>query len=141
MQDITETVRVKAPRELVYDLWRDPDTFVTIVGGLEEAEREGDTLRWEASGPLGMTLHGEAEITRESRPDRITWNTVEGALDAHGSIEFAEDGDGTLVEYSLRFEVPGGRAGQAISGMADTEGHVRETLERFKRLAEERAAS
>lgn len=141
MPDIRETVRVQAPRELVYDLWRDPETFVTIVGGLDDAEREGDTLRWEASGPLGMTLQGEAEITRESRPDRITWNTVEGALDAHGSIEFAEDGDGTLVEYSLRFHVPGGRAGQAISGMADTEGHVRETLERFKRLAEERAAA
>jgi uncharacterized membrane protein len=140
MPEIQETVRVRAPREQVYDMWCDPDTFVAIVGGLEEADREGRTLKWEASGPLGLTMHGEAEITQEQRPDRIAWNTIEGALDAHGSIEFEQDGDETLVAYALRYDVPGGAAGKAVAGMTDAEKHVRETLERFKRLAEERTA-
>lgn len=140
MPEINETVRVRAPREQVYEMWRDPDTFVTIVGGLDEAERDGRSLQWSATGPFGLTMRGEAEITKELPPERLAWNTIEGTIDAHGCIELEAEDGATVVRYQLRYEVPGGTAGKALAGAADTEGQVRETLERFRELAEERAS-
>lgn len=136
MTEIQEEIRVRATREKVYEMWRDPDTFVQIVGSLEDAERDGDTLRWQASGPFGLTIQGEAEITQEHKPEKIAWNTIEGALDAHGSIEFTADGDETLVRYRLEYEVPGGPAGQVVANVADPREHVKTTLARFRELAE-----
>jgi uncharacterized membrane protein len=136
MPEIEHEVHVACPPERVYEMWRDPKTFVQLVGSLEDAERDGRTLRWEASGPLGLTLQGEAEITREKKPEEIAWNTIEGALDAHGHIRFEPEDGGTRVRYVLSYEVPGGPAGKAVAGMTDPEQHIRATLERFKALAE-----
>jgi uncharacterized membrane protein len=141
MEQIVEEIRIEAPREQVYELWRRPSTFLEIVGALEDVTFDGERWRWEAGGPLGMTLEGEARITADEPPQRLAWCSVEGSVDARGDIDLREDGDATIMRYELQFEMPGGAAGSAVVGaLTDPHQHVKETLERFRRLAEDTSA-
>ena len=142
MDEVREEIIIDAPRPLVFALFRDPGTFVQIVGQLDDVERDGDTIHWEAGGPLGLTLRGEAELVEERKPERLAWRSTEGHLDVEGSAEFSEgDEGGTRMSYQLSYSFPGGGAATAIAAtLSGAEDHVRDTLGRFKTLAEERAA-
>jgi len=140
MDEVRQEIEVAAPRDLVYELWRDPDTFVEIMGALRDAELDGETLHWEAEGPFGMTMRGEAELVEQTPPDRLAWESTNGALEARGSVSFEEQGEATRVQYELRYSVAGGGVGKAVAGaLADPAEQVRTTLERFRELAERRA--
>lgn len=140
METITEDIEIAAAPEVVYALWKDPETFVDIVPPLSDAQLEGDTLYWTAAGPFGMTLNGEAQITVDEPPERLAWETVEGAVEAHGEVSLAPAGDGTRLTYSLNYSVPGGAVGGAVAKTVSDPGeNVRTTLERIKSLAEARA--
>ena len=137
MADVEQSIHIEAPPERVFDLFNDPDTFVEIIGHLQDAERDGDDIEWVAQGPLGIKLTGEAEIVEEERPTALTWKSTGGALDVRGSAHFESEDAGTRLTYSLSYDVPGGAAGKAVAGaLGDAEGEVRRTLERLKELAE-----
>lgn len=137
MADVEQTIHIAAPPEHVFDLFNDPDTFVEIIGHLQDAEREGDSVEWVAEGPLGIKLSGEAKIVEETRPSCLTWASTSGALDVRGTANFEEEEGGTLLRYSLSYDVPGGMAAKAVaSALGDAEGEVSRTLDRLKALAE-----
>lgn len=137
MADVEASIHIEAPPEQVFDLFNDPDTFVDIIGHLQDADREGDTVEWVAQGPLGIKLSGEAEIVEEERPTALTWASTSGALDVRGTARFEAEDGGTRLTYSLSYDVPGGAAGKAVAGaLGDAEGEVRRTLARLKELAE-----
>jgi uncharacterized membrane protein len=138
MADVEQSIHIEAPPEHVFDLFNDPDTFVEIIGHLQDADRNGDTVEWVAQGPLGVKLTGEARIVEEERPRALTWASTGGALDVRGSAHFEPEDDGTRLSYSLSYDVPGGAAAKAVAGaLGDAEGEVRRTLERLKALAED----
>ncbi len=137
MERVTEEIVIAAPADEVYALWKDPDTFVDIVPPLDEAELDGDTLRWSAAGPFGMTLTGEAQIVEDDPPNRLAWKTIEGAVDAEGEVVLEEQEGGTLLTYSLSYEVPGGAVGGVVAKtVADPTDNVVSTLQRIKEIAE-----
>jgi uncharacterized membrane protein len=137
MADVEHSIHIAAAPEQVFDLFNDPDTFVDIIGHLQDADRQGDTVEWVAQGPLGVKLSGEAQIVEEERPSALTWASTGGALDVRGSARFEPEDDGTRLWYSLSYDLPGGAAAKAVAGaLGDAEGEVRRTLERLKALAE-----
>ena len=137
MADVEQSIHIEAAPEAVFDLFNDPDTFVEIIGHLQDAERDGDDIEWVAQGPLGVKLSGEAKIVEEERPSALTWESTGGALDVRGSAHFEPEDDGTRLSYSLTYDLPGGAAAKAVAAvLADAEGEVRRTLERLKALAE-----
>ena len=137
MERVTQEILIDAAPDAVYALWKDPDTFVEIVPPLDDAELDGDTLRWTAAGPFGMTLSGEAEIVEDDPPRRLAWKTIEGAIDAEGDVVLDPSDDGTLLRYSLSYQVPGGPVGGAVAKtVADPSENVASTLERIKEIAE-----
>ena len=138
MADVEASIHIEAAPEHVFDLFNDPDTFVEIIGHLQDADRSGDEIEWVAQGPLGLKLSGEAKIVEEERPSALTWESTSGALDVRGSARFEPEDDGTRLSYSLSYDVPGGAAGKAVaSAVGDAEGEVQRTLDRLKKLAEE----
>lgn len=137
MADVEQSIQIAAEPEAVFDLFRDPDTFVELITGLQDAYREGDAVEWVAQGPLGMKLSGEAEIVEEERPDRVRWKSTGGALEVDGTARFEPREGGTHLTYSLSYEVPGGLAGKAVAGaLTDMDAEIRHTLEKLKHLAE-----
>ena len=137
MADVAHEIHIDAEPEAVFDLFRNPDTFVELIGHLQDAYREGDTVEWVAQGPMGMKLSGEAEIVEEDRPAKLTWKSTGGPLDVSGTARFTADNGGTRLAYSLTYEVPGGAAGEAVATtLADMDSEVQRTLERLKGLAE-----
>ena len=137
MADVEQSIHIEAAPEQVFDLFNDPDTFVEIIGHLQDAERDGDDIEWVAQGPLGIKLSGQAEIVEEQRPSALTWKSTGGALDVRGSARFEPEEDGTRLSYSLSYDVPGGAAGKAVAGaLGDADGEVQRTLKRLKELAE-----
>ena len=137
MADVEHDIHIEAEPDAVFDLFRNPDTFVEIIGHLQDAYRDGDTVEWVAQGPMGIKLSGEAEIVEEERPTLVKWRSTGGALDVTGAARFAPEGDGTNLSYTLSYDVPGGAAGKAVaSTLTDMDSEVRRTLERLKALAE-----
>jgi uncharacterized membrane protein len=137
MADVEHDIHIDADPEAVFDLFRDPDTFVEIIGHLQDAYRDGDTVEWVAQGPMGIKLSGEAEIVEEDRPTSLKWRSTGGALDVMGAARFAPEEGGTNLSYTLSYEVPGGVAGKAVaSTLTDMDSEVWRTLERLKQLAE-----
>jgi uncharacterized membrane protein len=136
--DVEQEIHIDAEPEAVFDLFRNPDTFVDLIGHLQDAYRDGDTVEWVAQGPMGMKLSGEAQIVEEKRPSKLTWRSTSGALDVSGTASFTARDGGTRLAYSLSYDVPGGAAGKAVAtSLADMDGEVQRTLERLKRLAED----
>ena len=137
MADVEQSIHIEAEPERVFDLFNDPDTFVEIIGHLQDAERDGDDIEWVAQGPLGVKLSGEAKIVEEERPSALTWESTGGALDVRGSAHFEPEDGGTRLTYSLSYDLPGGAAAKAVAGaLGDAEGEVNRTLEKLKALAE-----
>ena len=137
MADVEQSIHIEAPPEEVFDLFRDPNTFVELITGLQDAYREGDSVEWVAEGPLGIKLSGEAAIVEEERPTRVRWKSTSGALEVDGTARFAPEQDGTKLTYTLSYEVPGGMAGKAVAGaLTDMDGQIRHTLAQLKHLAE-----
>jgi carbon monoxide dehydrogenase subunit G len=137
MADVEASIHIEATPEQVFDLFNDPDTFVDIIGHLQDADREGDDIEWVAQGPLGIKLSGEAKIVEEERPSALTWESTGGALDVRGSAHFEPEDEGTLLSYSLSYDVLGDAAAKAVAGaLGDAEGEVERALKRLKELAE-----
>jgi uncharacterized membrane protein len=134
MADVEHDIHIGAEPETVFDLFRNPDTFVELIGHLQDAYREGDTVEWVAQGPLGIKLSGEAEIVEEERPEKLTWKSTGGALDVSGTARFAPEDGGTRLSYSLRYDMPGAGIAKALT---DMDAEVQRTLERLKHLAEQ----
>ena len=142
MDHVAEEIEISASPSAVYELWKDPDTFVEIVGPLDDAIPEGNKLEFSAQGPFGVRLTGEARIVEDVPGERIAWETTQGALKAHGEVVLEPAADGTRLCYELSYEMPGGPVGSAVAGaVTDARGAARSTLERLKAIAERQTSS
>jgi uncharacterized membrane protein len=105
-------------------------------------EDNGDgTSHWVAKAPAGRPVEWDAEITEETRNERIAWRSLPHADVANaGSVSFRDaPGDrGTEVTVDIEYEVPGGTAGWLIAKLfAEEPGQqLRDDLRRFKQVME-----
>ena len=124
------------------ELARDPETLGRIVGRFADVESMGeDRHRWSVRGPLDRTFSWETRLVEEQSGERLRWEPVDGpAVFEEWSMEFGPaPGDrGTEVTLRVRFHPPGGTlASKGIERLDVVPGTlVRETLDRFKSLAE-----
>jgi uncharacterized membrane protein len=141
---VERTVTVRRPADEVYHAWRDLARLPRLVPELDlrvTPAGPGRT-RWAASGPAGVRVNWEAELTADE-PDRLlAWRSVRAAdVDIAGSVRFspAPGGRGTEVKVILAYAPPGGKAGAAAAAALFGKGGdrmVREALRRFKQLLE-----
>jgi uncharacterized membrane protein len=123
-------------------MWRHLDNLPKFMAHLEEVRPDGNgRSHWRAGGPFGRTIEWDAEITEDVPGHRIAWRSV-GSADIHneGSVQFvpAPGGRGTEVHVKLRYELPGGKLGQAVARYfgEDPRQQLDDDLRRFKQVAE-----
>lgn len=138
----TRSITIGRPAEELYEVWRDPDLFSSIMGHFAEVTAVGgDTYRWRAEGPRDWDVSWETRIVQEEPGEFIRWETPGDAMVPNeGAVHFEDaPGDrGTKVTLSINFDPPGGSVGTAALERLDVlpETVVGEALSRFKSLAE-----
>jgi uncharacterized membrane protein len=140
---VERTMTVRRPPQEVYRAWRDlaqlprllPDHLVSVTPS------DPGRSRWVVSGPAGVQVTWEAELTADEPGRLMAWRSSPGSnVDVAGSVRFsaAPAGRGTEVKVILAYSPPGGKAGAAAAALLGQGGDrlVREALRRFKQLME-----
>jgi uncharacterized protein YndB with AHSA1/START domain len=120
--------RFAAPRERVFDAWTNDDVLrewwsampTMSPGAIEVDLREGGRYRMEMRTDEGEIHTVVGEYREVRRPERVaytwTWESNEDAMSGSAGtlveVDFAEDGDGTLVTLTHS-----GFGGPEIAGM------------------------
>ena len=149
MQRAEKSIRVNAPAEQVYRIWRNFANFPQFMEHVEEVRplAGGDRLsHWRIKGPFGKTVEFDAEITTDEPGKQIGWNSRGGerdSMETSGVVTFREIDNVTEVHVLMQwYDAPGGAIGEAVSRMfQNPEKMLEEDLQRFKDIAEGRVGS
>lgn len=107
-QEIRIRETLQASPEQVFDHLADHQKFVALFGGQGRRVADGQdtpnglgSVRRIGSGPVAF----EETITAFERPHRIEYRITRGSplRDHHGEIRLSADGDGTRLDYQIRF--------------------------------------
>lgn len=141
--EITRSLTINKPRELLYAYWRDLENLPNFMKHLDNVvQTGGKESNWSARipGDLG-TIDWTAEVTEEIGNERIAWKSLPGSdIDNAGEVRFkdAPADRGTVVQSNISYRAPagiiGGKAAKLLNPVFKQ--MVKEDLRRFKRLME-----
>jgi uncharacterized membrane protein len=144
MIELHKTLLVHAPIDEVYSFWSHVENFPRFMEHVRQVERDPkNPLRshWEVSGPGGVTMTWDAEVTRHVPDEMFAWKTLPGSGVEHaGSVLFEEVGDDTTrVHVRMTYNPPAGALGHAVASLlgADPKSRMDEDLVGFKSLLEQ----
>jgi uncharacterized membrane protein len=138
--ELQKTIRIAAPREIVYDLWTDCENFPRFMSHVEEVrELDDGRTHWVVRGPAGSHFEWDAAVTRAIRPEVLSWRTEPGAVVRHaGSVHFEEADGGTRASVKMSYNASGG-LGLAIASLlgSDPKQQMDDDLARMKTFIEQ----
>jgi uncharacterized membrane protein len=140
--DMTATTTVGLPEQEVYEMWRRLGNLPKVIAHRGDVGPDGTgRSHWRTGAPSGRTAEWDAEITEDVPGQRIAWRSVGSAdIGNEGSVQFvpAPGGRGTEVHVKLRYEMPGGKLGEAVARYFGEDPHQQldDYLRRFKQVAE-----
>ncbi len=114
--ELSEEIRINAPRERVYAALNDPEVLRQCIPGCEEIIRHSDT-ELEAKvvlkiGPVKARFAGKVTLDPSNAPESFSLSG-EGKGGAAGfakggaDVTLTEDGDATILAYTARAEIGG----------------------------------
>jgi uncharacterized membrane protein len=119
MEQTVKTITIQRCPEEIFAFWRELENLPRVMPDLRSVRRTGERRsHWIARGPGGKRIEWEAEITEERPNELISWRSLPGAdVDNSGTVSFRRaPGDrGTIVRVEMRYRLPGGSLGAAIS--------------------------
>lgn len=136
------SVIVNAPAAQVYGFWRDLENLPRFMHHLHSVTPLDDRRsKWIAYGPASSQLEWTAEIVAQRENEIIAWRSLEDSqLQVDGSVEFrpATGNRGTLIDATILYRPPAGRAGDAVAKLfgKDPSFLIEQDLRRFKALIE-----
>lgn len=129
---------VHRPRLDVYRAWRrleDLPRYFPHLASVQEGA--GNRSHWVATGPAGLSLAWDAELTEEWEGEQLTWRSLLGSdLQTEGIFRLrdAPDGRGTEVKLCLSYRSITPAFAPLLQRVTKVE--VREGLRRFKQFLE-----
>jgi uncharacterized membrane protein len=115
--NIQKTIRIAAPVDRVYSLWRRHENFPLFMSRIKEVSDLGHgRSHWVAQGPLGAPLEWDAVITEMIPNKLISWQSEPGSLVQHtGTIRFDSENGYTRVQVRLSYNPPAGAIGHFVA--------------------------
>ena len=138
---IHKTLNINAQREEVYEFWLNLDNFKRVLPDVKDIRLvQGNVYQWTISGPAGVKLHWNAEITQLTTNQSIEWRSLPGSIVANeGKIQFTDTGEGvTRIDLDFAYIPPGGTLGETVAKIfgADARSKFDVNLLRIKSLFE-----
>lgn len=140
--DLQKDLFVDAPVEEVFAFFKRFENFPKFMSHVREVAPHGERerhWRWSVTGPAGVPVTWDAEVTEYASNQVIAWKSVAGSPVGHaGIVRFQPDRGGTRLSIQLSYNPPGGAIGHAlISALgADPKKQLDDDLLRFKSLLE-----
>jgi uncharacterized membrane protein len=140
MSTVEQSIDVDVPVRVAYDQWTQFESFPQFMEGIEEVRQIDVThLHWRAKIG-GHDVEWDAVITEQLPDERVAWRSTDGRPNA-GVVTFHRISDETsrvMVQIEHENEGVMERLGSALG--ADKR-EVKNSLEQFKQLIEERHAA
>ncbi len=137
---VEEEIEIDAPREAIWDLITDPETYTTTLAGITRFDVEGTKQRG-LGARYSMRMHvgsaevgGLVEVVEFDAPGDMAWTSVMG-LDQRVRWRLREQDDGsTKVTFRLSYQSPGTVLGSIADYVSSpiVARNLRESLERLK---------
>jgi uncharacterized membrane protein len=136
MATVEKTIDVHVPVTAAYDQWTQFEEFPSFMEGVVSVKQVDDKhLRWVAEIG-GERQEWDAEIVTQDPDKLIAWRSTSGIANS-GRVEFEPIDNGTRVSVQMEYEPEGLKESVgALLGRDDSQ--VKEDLERFKQLVENR---
>lgn len=125
--DMTGERLIPAPRQKVWDALNDPEVLKACIPGCESLEKtDDDQLRATAAvkiGPISARFNGKVKLTDLDPPNsyRISGEGqggVAGFAKGGANVNLADQGDATLLKYTVNAQV-GGKIAQLGARLID----------------------
>jgi uncharacterized membrane protein len=139
---VRRAITINRRPDEVYRFWRDFTNLPRFMQRVEAVERLSERRsHWRVSGPGGMTLEWDAEITDDVPNERIAWRVLPGSPVDHAGIvrlRQAPGGRGTEAIVEMQYTPPGGGVGATVAKLvgAAPEQELAEALRRLKQILE-----
>lgn len=118
---VEQAILINHPAPELYEDWRNLEALSERLRHVTRVEVLDDKRsRWTIQGPLGNTLHWDAEIVNDRPNELIAWQSLPGGdVDTAGSVHFQElpHERGTIVRVSLKYNPPAGKVGAWIASV------------------------
>lgn len=115
--DFQKELYVGAPVEEVFGFFNRFENFPKIMSHVREVVplgADGRRWRWSVSGPAGLTVSWDAEVTQYERNRVIAWKSLGSMIRNAGIVRFEPEGNGTCLRIRLSYNPPGGAMGHAV---------------------------
>lgn len=138
---IQKTLTIAAPVERVFAFWAHcAENFPRFMSHVRQIrDLGGGRTVWKVSGPAGINVEWEAEVTKQVPNQLLAWRSLPGSrVETAGSVHFEPVAEGTRVHVQLSYLPPLGQIGHGIATLfgADPKHEMDEDLARMKRLIE-----
>jgi uncharacterized protein len=126
--DMTGEQRIAAPRAMVWTALNDPEVLKECIPGCKTMERTGDNgfkaTAVMAVGPVKATFSGNVTLSEIDPPNGYVISGEgtggpAGFAKGHARVQLADDGDGTLLTYTVKADI-GGKLAQLGSRLIDS---------------------
>jgi len=138
---IQKTITVYAPLDAVFAFWSRFENFPRFMSHVREVTDLGQgRSHWVVSGPAGIPVEWDAELTQFAPGELLQWETLPGSSIEHTGIvrfEPTENG-GTRIDIKMSYNPPAGVIGHGVAALLgeDPKGVMDDDLVRFKSLLE-----
>jgi uncharacterized membrane protein len=140
--DVQKTITIDAPVEDVFAFWTEYSNFPRFLSRVLDVRpsTRTDQSHWTVSGPAGVPVEFDAEVSACVPNQTFGWRTVDGSPVMHaGLVRFEPTGDGrTRVQVRMSYNPPGGWVGHGVAAAfgVDPKTSLDEDLVRMKTLLE-----
>jgi acyl-CoA synthetase (AMP-forming)/AMP-acid ligase II/carbon monoxide dehydrogenase subunit G len=137
---VEQKIDIDAPREEIWDLITDPETYTSVLAGITRFDVEGRKqrglgARYAMRMEVGSAnVGGLVEVVEFDAPFDMAWTSVTG-LDHRVRWRLRENDDGTTtVTFRLSYQSPGALLGTIADYVSSpiVDNNLRESLERLK---------
>jgi uncharacterized membrane protein len=118
---LNKTIHIEAAPETVFDMWRQYENFPHFMSHVREVTDLGNgRSHWVVSGPAGVQVEWDAQLTEALRPQVLAWKSEPGAsVQNSGTVRFQPDGNGTRVSVHMIYTPPSGYFGHALATLVN----------------------